>query len=159
MDRSFTVKSTEGLLSSLGMPIQVSRAFNPKNGVPDYPRIAFDAMWDTGATKSVITQRVVDALGLKPIRSVFTQGVHGMGASKAYVVNIYLPDGISMSEWTVIGVDPGDVWYDLIIGMDLISMGDFSVRNVNGKTEWSFSIPGRQSNAQANDRIAVEGLS
>ena len=139
MDRSFTVKCANGLLPHLAAPCHVSKAFNPACGVPDYPRIAFDAMWDTGATKSVISQRVVDALELKPIRSGFTQGVHGMGTSKAYVVNLYLPDGISMSEWTVIGVDPGDVWYDLIIGMDLISLGDFSVRNVNGKTEWSFS--------------------
>ncbi len=139
MDRSFTVKSENGLLSSLGLPLRVSRAFNPKDGVPDCPRIAFDAMWDTGATKSVITQRVVDALGLKPIRSGFTHGVNGLGASKAYLVNLYLPDGISMAEWTVIGTNPGDVWWDVLIGMDIISTGDFSVRNVNGKTEWSFS--------------------
>ena len=159
MNRSFTVKCANGLLPHLAAPCHVSKAFNPANGVPDYPRIAFDAMWDTGATKSVITQRVVDALGLKPIRSGFTQGAHGMGTSKAYVVNLYLPDKISVSELTVIGTNPGDVWWDVLIGMDLISTGDFSVRRVNGKTEWSFSIPTRQTNAQANDRIAVEGLS
>jgi hypothetical protein len=37
--------------------------------------------------------------------------------------------------------NPGKVWWDVLIGMDLISIGEFSVKNVNGKTEWSFSVP------------------
>lgn len=119
----------------------------------DCARIQFDALWDTGATKSVITRRVVEACGLKPIRaikSVLIQGVDGFEKSAAYVVNIYLPDKIAAHELTVVLKDPGDVWWDVIIGMDIISVGDFSIKNVNGKTEWSFSIPSK-------DRIAREG--
>lgn len=142
MDRSFTVKSTEGLLSSLGLPLHLSKAFHPAGG-REHTRVQFDAMWDTGATKSVITPRVVGALGLKPIRQGFTQGVNGLGKSEAYVVNIYLPDKIALFEWTVICTDPGDVWWDVLIGMDVISIGDFSVSNVNGKTEWAFKITGK----------------
>ena len=144
MDRSFTVKSASELLSSLATPCHVSQAFDPANGVPDYARNQFHAMWDTGATKSVITQRVVEVCGLKPIRNGFTQGVHGMEKSQAYVVNLYLPDKIVIHELTVIKTNPGDVWWDVIIGMDIISVGDFSVKNVNGKTEWSFSIPSKE---------------
>jgi len=143
MDRSFTVKSAGGLLSSLATPCHVSQAFDPANGVPDYARIEFHAMWDTGSTKSVITQRVVDACGIKPIRNGFTQSVNGMEKSQAYVVNLYLPDKIVIHELTVVRANPGNVWWDMLIGMDVISAGDFSVKNVNSNTEWSFSIPSR----------------
>lgn len=153
MNRSFTVKTEDGLLTALGTPCHVSQAFNPANGVPEYPRIQFNALWDIGAVKSVITQRVVEACGLKPIKaikSVLLQGVNGLEKSEAHVVNIYLPSKITAHEFTVVSKDAGDVWWDVLIGMDIISTGDFSVRNVNGKTEWSFSVP---SSARRRDEL------
>lgn len=30
---------------------------------------------------------------------------------------------------------------DLLIGMDIISLGDFAITNVNGKTTFSFRLP------------------
>jgi predicted aspartyl protease len=153
MNRSFTVKSANGLLSSLATPCHVSQGFNPATEARDCPRIQFQAMWDTGCTKSVITPRVVEACGLKPIRTIkpiLIQGVDGYERSAAYVVNIYLPDKITAREFTVVLKNPGDVWWDVLIGLDIISAGHFSVRNVEGKTEWSFSIPSK-------DRVARQG--
>jgi predicted aspartyl protease len=138
--RSFTAKSTDGLLTALGIPVHVSQAFNPADGVPECTRTKFDAMFDTGATKSVITQRVVEACGLKPIRNTFTQGVNGLAKSEAYVVNIYLPDKIMIHELTVVRSRPGSVWWDVLIGMDIIAAGELSIKNVDSKTEWSFSM-------------------
>ncbi len=114
MNRSFTVKSEGGLLTALGTPCHVSQAFDPIKGISDCARILFDAMWDTGAAKSVITERVVKALGLKPIRKGFTQGVNGLGKSQAY----------------------GKVWWNVLLGMDIIGTGDFSITNRNGNTEF-----------------------
>lgn len=141
MNRSFTVKSESGLLQRLGTPCSVSQPYDPANGIPEHTRIPFDAMWDTGAAKSVITQRVVDACDLKPIRKGFIQGVNGMQKSEAYVVNLYLPSMITVYEIAVVTGNPGDVWWDILIGLDVISQGEFSIKNVNGNTEWSFSIP------------------
>jgi hypothetical protein len=103
----------------LGTPCHVSQAFDPIKGISDCARILFDAMWDTGAAKSVITERVVKALGLKPIRKGFTQGVNGLGKSQAY----------------------GKVWWNVLLGMDIIGTGDFSITNRNGNTEFFFSVP------------------
>lgn len=131
MDRSFTVKSTSGLLPTLKAPCHISQAFDPANGVRDCTRIQFAALWVTGATKSVITQRVVEACGLKPIRaikSVLIHGVNGLEKSEAYVVNIYLSDKIMIYELTVVSRNPGDVWWDVLIGMDIISTGNLSVK-------------------------------
>jgi hypothetical protein len=142
IDRSFTVECKNGLLQALTAPCHVSLPFNPANGIPDYPKTEFKALWDTGAVNSVITPRVVKACGLKPmrrIRPILLQGVDGYEPSEAYVINLSLPDHITYHELTVVLKDPGDeVWWDLIVGMDIISTGEFIVKNVNSNTEWSF---------------------
>ncbi|SFN32510.1 Aspartyl protease [Nitrosospira briensis] len=148
MNRSFTVKSEGGLLTALATPCHVSQAFNPANGVPDCATIQFNACWDTGATKSVITQRVVEACGLKSIRAIkpiLLQGVDGFERSAAYVINLSLPDKVTFHNFTVVSKNPGNVWWDVLIGMDIISTGEFSIRSVNGKTEWSFSYASRKA--------------
>jgi predicted aspartyl protease len=142
MNRNFTVTSKDGLLTALATPCHVSQAFNPANGISEYPRVEFNALWDTGATKSVITRRVVEACGLKPIRaikSVLIQGVDGFEKSEAYVINLSLPDKITFCDLTVVSKNPGNVWWDVLIGMDIISTGELSIKNVNSNTEWSFS--------------------
>ena len=55
IDRSFTVECKNGLLQALTAPCHVSLPFNPANGIPDYPKTEFKALWDTGAVNSVIT--------------------------------------------------------------------------------------------------------
>jgi hypothetical protein len=146
MNRSFSV-TTEGLLMALATPCHVSQGFDPAKGIPECPKMEFKAYWDTGATKSVITPRVVEACGLKPMRrikSVFLQGVNGLEKSQAYVINLSLPSRITFQELTVVSKNPGDVWWDVLIGMDVIAAGEFSIKNVNSNTEWSFSItPGK----------------
>lgn len=143
MDRSFTVKSAGGLLNSLRTPCRVSQAFDPAHGVPEFKLFEIDAIWDTGAAKSVITKRVVEACGLKPIKSGYIQGVHGIQKTESYVINIYLPDKVTFFNLTVVRGSPPNGWWDVLIGMDIISAGNFSVKNVDSKTEWSFSIPSR----------------
>ena len=41
-------------------------AWDPSSGKPQPPFVPFEAIWDTGATQSAITQKVVDACGLIP---------------------------------------------------------------------------------------------
>jgi hypothetical protein len=141
MNRSFTVKSEGGLLTALATPCHVSQGFNPATEARDCARIQFNALWDTGAVKSVINSaRVVEACGLKPMRAIrgYLQGVDGLEKTEAYVINLSLPDKITIHELTVVSKNPGDVWWDVIIGMDIISTGELSVRNINSNTEWSF---------------------
>ena len=60
------------------------------------------------------------------------------------MINLSLPSKITFHELTVVLKDPGDVWWDLLIGMDVIAAGEFSVKKVNSNTEWSFGItPGK----------------
>jgi len=79
---------------------------------------------------------------MRRIRPILIQGVDGYEPSEAYVINLTLPDKITFHELPVVLKNPGkDVWWDVIIGMDIISTGELIVKNVNSKTEWSFRYP------------------
>lgn len=144
--RGFSITSQE-LLTALGTPCHISQGFDPTKRILECPKIEFNALWDTGATKSIITPKVVEACGLKPLsltKSILTQGVNGLENSEAYEINLSIPGKITIHELTVVLKNPGNAWWHVIIGMDLISQGEFSIKNVSGKTEWGFSIPAGQ---------------
>jgi hypothetical protein len=99
----------------------------------------FTAIWDTGATASVITQAVVTACGL--ISTGMTNVFHAQGMSQAqtFLVNIRLPNGVLFHG---IRVTQGDLTgADMLIGMDVIGVGDFAVTQPNGRTKFSFRVP------------------
>lgn len=136
--RAFTTSSS-GQLNVLKNQCHVSRAWAPTGGQPQPQMAPFDAIWDTGATNSVITQAVVDACGL--VATGITDVHHADGVSRAatYLVNIGLPNGVGYPGVRVsIGRFTGG---DILIGMDIIGTGDFAVTNVNGATKFSFRHP------------------
>ncbi|MGB0717681.1 MAG: SEC-C metal-binding domain-containing protein, partial [Phycisphaerae bacterium] len=59
--------------------------------------------------------------------------------SNTYLLDVFLPNGISVPGLTVNEVDLGEV--GLLIGMDIITLGDFSITQANGTTKFSFRIP------------------
>ena len=100
----------------------------------------FTALWDTGATGSVISQRVVEACVL---RSIGTRKVnHVQGSAEdvpSYAVNVKLPSEVEFQGLRVIlGNLRG---YDVLIGMDIIGLGDFAITHLEGDTKFSFRIP------------------
>lgn len=137
--RSFTTTAIGGLLSVLKNQCGISQAFNPAAGGAPPQINQFDAIWDTGATNCVITQAVIDACGLVPVGMAQVQGVHSASVEEVFLVNIYLPNGVAFSSVRVArGGFPGA---DILIGMDVISQGDFAVTNKGGVTKFSFRIP------------------
>lgn len=109
---------------------------------PPYEK--FTAIWDTGATNSVITKHVVDACGLKPTGMTQVRGVHGVKACETYLINIKLISDVSFSDVAVTLADDL-AGGDLLIGMDIITMGDFSITNVGQRTVFSFRVPSIRS--------------
>ena len=100
---------------------------------------SFQAIWDTGATNSVITQAVVDKCMLAPTGITRAYGVQGGHDTETYLVNIYLPNKVVFPAVRVTkGAFPGA---DVLIGMDIIASGDFSVTNQGGKTIFSYRHP------------------
>ena len=105
------------------------------------------ALWDTGAWSSVITQKVVTALGLSPIDHVRACGVNGWYDAPVYIVDVTLPNKIKISNLLVsLGTMTAA---DMLIGMDVISMGDFKLIN-DGKTSFSIRTPSATRGARSS---------
>ena len=138
--RSFTAKHN-GLANALVDEIGVYSAFLPSSPPKKYSDIKkFRAIWDTGATNTVITERVVKECKLK--HTGLTQ-VHTVGGTKrahTYLVSVFLPNNVVFGQ---LKVTQGKIYgqADVLIGMDIISQGDFAVTNAEGKTTHSFRYP------------------
>lgn len=138
---AFTAKC-EGIANRIITEVGLSEAFIPNaSQAPVSPKIAVKALWDTGATQSVITQSTAQNLGIVPTGR--TSVIHAGGSSEqnTYIVNFFLPNkvmgyGVQVTEChdTVGG-------FGAIIGMDIITKGDFSITNNNGHTWVSFRFP------------------
>lgn len=113
--------------------------WNPASRDPEPQIEKFIAIWDTGATNSVINQAVVDRCGLVPTGMAQVYHAQGSARAETYLVNIALPNGLVL---VGVKVTRGDLTGgDILIGMDVISQGDFAVTNFDGWTKFSFRTP------------------
>lgn len=118
-------------------PRLISIAYLNSNG----KTIPVDAQWDTGATISCISEDVVDSLELKAItyRKIVTPS--GSDIVRAFVVDVALTDDIIMNNVLVCESKIGLQKIDLLIGMNILSKGDFAVSNFSGRTVFAFRSP------------------
>jgi hypothetical protein len=137
-----SVASNGGLLNVLKNECGISQAFKPTDGSAALPVIWFVAIWDTGATNSCISQKVIDDCNLAPVGMAKVQGVHGSKDEEAFLVNIYLPNSVTFVGVRVTRAQlPGA---DILVGMDILNQGDFAVTNSGGLTKFSFRCPSEQ---------------
>lgn len=127
--------------------VMLSPAFDPVvTQEPPAPWYTTKALWDTGATSSVITDVSARAMGLIPCGLTLMRHARGETEANLYLVNfVILPNnvmvpGVQVVEGTEIGGDFG-----AIIGMDIITQGDFTITNSNNMTWMSFRIPSIQA--------------
>jgi hypothetical protein len=127
-------------VNTLTTAVTVSIGFDPQT-TKSFPQPKqFVAIWDTGATNSVITKKVVRACGLKPIGMTQVHHAGGVSNREVFLVNIGLP---SRRGFAHVRVTEGDMVgdADVLIGMDIIGEGDFAVTHKDGKTTFSFRVP------------------
>lgn len=122
--------------------VEVAQAFDLNRGDDPKPMNKFIGIWDTGASASVISQKVVDNCGLKPIGIAHVYTASGQCSTERYLVNIKLPASVGFKN---ILVTRGELHgCDVLIGMDIITVGDFAITNATGKTVCSFRVPSTQ---------------
>lgn len=97
------------------------------------------AAWDTGSQFTLISPRIVEKLHLTPYREGGIMGIGGKKTVKTYKIAIGLPNGILIHDVEVYCSDLDD--YDMLIGMDIITMTDFCITNADLRTKFSFRIP------------------
>ena len=97
------------------------------------------AAWDTGAQFTLISPRVVEALGLNPSGKGQYMGIGGDQESDTFFVHIGLPNGQLKRYVNAYCADLDD--YDVLLGMDIITQTDFLITNKDGKTIFQFRTP------------------
>lgn len=102
------------------------------------------AQWDTGATGTCISNGVVEKLKLQPTGMINVQTPSGIGTMNKYMVNLILNNEVKIMNLSVMDSEIGNQGIDVLIGMDIISIGDFAVSNFDGKTQFSFRMPSQE---------------
>lgn len=100
----------------------------------------FTAIWDTGATNTAISKKVAEECGLIPTGQAISNTANGTCTVNTYLIDLNLPNnitlgGVTATEFTSVGGS------DLLIGMDIIGIGDFAISNFENKTAFSFRCP------------------
>ncbi len=139
--RGFTT-TNKGIVNVLQNVVLVSKAsIINSNGLKhkENSKNKFIATWDTGATNTMVSQKVVDQCQLisTGVTQVATAG--GIVPANTYLIDLVLPDNMVMQNLNVTCGHLNNT--DVLIGMDIMNQGDFSVSNFKGQTKFTFRIP------------------
>lgn len=114
--------------------VKVARPFKNPSGderlsLPTFRE--YSAIWDTGATMTAISQRVIREMGLQPTSPpINCSTANSTRKASCYTIALWLPNQLVFPALPVIDGEFYDE--DLLIGMDIISMGDFYVTRAGG---------------------------
>lgn len=100
-------------------------------------------IWDTGATNSCISKSLAQELGLIPVQRATVMGVNSSDEVNVYLATLILPNpnirlNVLVTECNELSKDGKT---RMLIGMDVITKGDFCITNLNGKTVMTFRSP------------------
>lgn len=122
------------------IPVEVGVSV-PFLGEPGSIKIeSFKGVWDTGASASAISATIVQKLDLKPTGQTVVNTANGPHTTNTYLVNLSFPANLAFQNVVVNEAKLGSN-IDMLVGMDIITMGDFSITNFEGRTVMSFQVP------------------
>ena len=98
-----------------------------------------NAIWDTGATSSMIAANVAKHLSLTPTSTVAIAGVHGIKDAPCYYVDVLFDNGALLRDIKV--AEASNVGgFGLLVGMDIIGKGVFRVDGTNNYLQVDFEV-------------------
>lgn len=106
--------------------------------------IHVSAQWDIGATGTCISRKVVNRLSLLPTGMVNVRTPSGVGQMHKYMVDVVLDNEVRIPNLSVMDSEIGSQGIGILIGMDIITLGDFAVSNYRNTTQFSFRIPSQE---------------
>ena len=135
---AFTLTARDGLLREILVPIKLKHA--SVVSIDDKTMIDANAIWDTGATHSVISRELANKMSLKPISMSRVNGVHGLKEVPTYTIDLILNNKIRFDNINVTEgeLSPGKV--DFLIGMNIIALGDSSITQYVNKRGQACSV-------------------
>src|SRR6476659_1215618 len=94
---AFTIRAGQ-ILRVLTTTAKVSPAFDPLARTTHPTFCEFTGVWDTGATASAISQRVVGRCNLKPSGMTRAQTAAGEWNCEVYLINLMLPNQVAFPQ-------------------------------------------------------------
>jgi hypothetical protein len=97
------------------------------------------AMWDTGANGCCISYELAEKLGLSKIADRPVSSFQGLSEAPVYGIDIASPDGKPLASVPATGFEK---WgeFDIIIGMNVINLGNFSWEHDGNTSVFKFVI-------------------
>lgn len=128
------------IVNEIITPAVISQAISLDGdiGAPDYYETD-NAMWDTGATNTLVSKSIIEKLALHPHNKAKVLTAGGIITTDTYIVHIILPTGTAELDVEVLLNENND--YDIVIGMDIINKCDFCISNKNAKSTLSIKHP------------------
>lgn len=125
---------TEKNTAEISTPIFIKKKNSPT------PPEKGNAIWDTGATSSMISAAIARKLQLVPVGTVQIAGVHGVQNAKCYLIDIVFQNGFTVPD---IKVSEGSNFggFDLLVGMDIIGRGVMVIDGMDEKLQVNFQFP------------------
>ena len=131
---AFTCK-WDGLVQNIKTNVEIRWENNAFTGI---------AIWDTGASSSCISQKVITEMGLIATGQMNVLTPQGSMQTGTYLVDIFLPNKVLIKDVKVCGTNIDEPGIDMLIGMDIIGLGDFAITHNQNKTIFSFCVPSRK---------------
>jgi predicted aspartyl protease len=125
----------ENRQDKLIIPVQIhSVPFNSMRSV------SANALWDTGAMMSAITPEIMSKLKAPPVDRKTIAAIHTTAEVDIVVITLELPNRV-IKKTIRVAVCNITSSAEMIIGMDIISLGDFALSNGDNQTLFSFAAP------------------
>ena len=99
-----------------------------------------NAIFDTGATITAASNQFIEKIPADYIDRGTAYGVAGSDSAAICSASISLPGGVMFSKVDLWFMELPERFGDLLIGMDLISQGDLSLKHEDGRLILSFSV-------------------
>ena len=129
---AFTLRSNGGLFHALRTNATVINHNDMAQAV---------ALWDTGATGTCISRELARQLHLVPTGFTDICTPSGKSTMNTYLIDIVLPNSVAVRQVPVCESEIGAQGLGVLIGMDIITLGDFSISNLHGKTTFTYRMP------------------
>ena len=131
------------IIEAIVSECRICHAVDFKNG--EFPSKVYssqNAVWDTGATNTLISSKVVMELGITPYGKSGFSSANDIVEANVYEIHLAIPPAGVVCN--VLAMEKDDEDYDVVIGMDVISKGDFVLTNHDGHSTFSFRLPSQE---------------
>jgi predicted aspartyl protease len=133
--------SSPGIAHSIIIPVIIKQSdllrqkFNLNSDSLDV-----NALLDTGATNTCISLPLASKLNLKVIGQGKMNTAGGIHEANQYLIDLLMPNNISFTNIRAMEFI-GNNKFDILIGMDILTLGDLAITNSNQQTVISFRVP------------------